>query len=108
MKESQNVKLIIHTPLSHADIVRKVLGDAGAGRIGEYSHCSFTTRGVGRYIGSESSNPAIGQRGKYEMVEEESIEVVLPKEIVARVLEAVRAVHPYEEIAAEIIPLLEL
>jgi hypothetical protein len=108
MKESNNVKLVVHVPLSHADVVRNALGESGAGIIGEYSHCSFTVRGKGRYMGGPNSNPAIGEKGTYEIVEEESIEVVVPKDLVKVVMKAVREVHPYEEIAPEIYPLLDL
>lgn len=108
MRESKNVKLVIHVPVSHADIIRQALGDAGAGVVGEYRYCSFSVRGTGRFMGTDASEPAIGTAGHYESVEEESIEVVLPKDIIPAVMTAVRAVHPYQEIAAEIHPLLEI
>lgn len=103
--QSQNVKLVIFTPLSHADIVREALGNAGAGIIGNYDFCSFSTRGVGRFRGNENSNPALGKAMNYESVEEEKIEVVVPRIILKDVIEAVKKVHPYEEIAFDIYPL---
>ena len=101
----EQVKLVIYTPLTHADIVRSALGEAGAGRIGNYSFCSFSSRGVGRFLPNEQANPAIGEIGKFEAVEEERIEVVCAKDMVKDVVEAVRAVHPYEEMAYDIYPL---
>ncbi len=105
MNQSKNVKLAIFTPLTHTDIVREALGSAGAGIIGNYGFCSFSTRGTGRYRGNESSNPVIGEAGKYESVEEEKIEAVVPREIVKDVILAVKKVHPYEEMAFDIYPL---
>ncbi len=103
--QSKNVKLAVFTPLSHADAVRQALGEAGAGRIGSYEFCSFSTRGIGRYRGNEYSNPTIGESGIYEAVEEERIEVLVPREILADVITKMKAVHPYEEVAFDIYPL---
>ena len=100
--ESKNVKLVIFTPVSHADVVRKVLGESGAGKIGNYDFCSFSSKGVGRFQGNENSNPAIGESGNYESVEEERIEVLVPKAILKEVIEKVRVMHPYEEMAFDV------
>jgi len=103
--QSQNVKLTIFTPVTHADIVREALGNAGAGIIGNYDFCSFSTRGIGRFRGNENSNPALGKAMNYESIEEEKIEVVVPRIILKDVIEAVKKVHPYEEMAFDIYPL---
>lgn len=103
--QSKNVKLVIFTPLSHAEVVREALGNAGAGKIGNYDFCSFSTRGVGRFRGNENSNPSIGEAMNYESVEEEKIEVVVPRAILKNVIEAVKKVHPYEEMAFDVYPL---
>ena len=99
---SPTVKLVIYTPLSHADIVRQILGEAGAGKIGNYDFCSFSSRGTGRYRGNQNSNPTIGEAGKYEFAEEERIEVTVDLDIVEDVIVKVRAVHPYEEMAYDV------
>lgn len=99
---STSVKLVIFVPLTHTDIVRQTLGEAGAGRIGNYEFCSFTTRGTGRFKGNESSNPTIGTKGEYGAVEEERIEVVVPRAILKNVIEKVKEVHPYEEVAFDV------
>ena len=99
---TKNVKLVVFTPISHADIVRKALGEAGAGKIGNYDFCSFSSRGVGRYRGNEKSNPTIGETGQYESVEEEKIEVAVPRDILEKVIQAMKKVHPYEEVAYDI------
>ncbi|HLD62003.1 MAG TPA: hypothetical protein VI998_03470 [Patescibacteria group bacterium] len=101
----KNAKLVVSVPLSHADAVRQALGKAGAGKIGNYDFCSFSSRGMGRFRGNEKANPAIGEAGKFEAVEEERIEVIVPREILEKVIEKVKSVHPYEEIAFDIYPI---
>jgi hypothetical protein len=102
---SKNVKLVVFVPLSHTDVVRQALGEAGAGKIGNYEFCSFSSSGVGRYKGNENSNPFIGEKGVLESAEEERIEVVVPREILKEVVEKMKSVHPYEEVAFDIYPL---
>ncbi len=97
-----NSKLIIYVPSSHADIVRKAIGEASAGKIGNYSFCSFSIRGIGRFKPQEGAQPHIGEVGKLEEVEEERIEVTCNTDIVESVILAVKKVHPYEEVALDI------
>ena len=106
--QSKNVKLVVFVPLSHADIIRTALGEIGAGKIGNYDFCSFSTRGIGRYRGNENSNPTIGKSGEHESVEEERIEVVVPRTILKDVIEKMKSVHPYEEVAFDLYPLEDL
>ncbi len=100
-----NYKIVVYTPTSHADAVRKAIGEAGAGKFGKYSFCSFTSKGIGRFLPEEGANPTIGKVGKFEEVEEERIEVMCHKDVMENVLEAIKRVHPYEEIAMDIYPL---
>jgi hypothetical protein len=106
--ETKNVKFVVFVPISHADAVRQALGEAGAGKIGNYDFCSFSSRGIGRFRGNENANPAIGKAGNYEVVEEERIETIVPREILKEVIKKVKAVHPYEEVAFDIYPLESL
>lgn len=99
---TKNVKLVVFVPVSHADIVRQALGDAGAGKIGNYDFCSFSSLGVGRFLGNDNSKPAIGESGNYESVEEERIEVVVPRLIITEVIKKIKEVHPYEEVAFDV------
>ena len=105
MIQSQNIKLVVFVPLSHADSVRQVLGEAGAGKIGNYDFCSFSSRGIGRFRGNEKSDPTIGKPEEYESVEEERIEVIVPRQILKEVIEKMKAAHPYEEVAFDIYPI---
>ena len=100
------VKIVVFAPVTHADIVRKALGDAGAGEIGKYSHCSFSSRGVGRFRPLDGAKPAIGEVGNLEEVEEERIEVVCPASKAKEVINAMKKAHPYEEVALDIYPLI--
>lgn len=106
LKNMDQVKIIIFTPLSHADVVREALGKAGAGKIGNYSFCSFSTRGFGRFLPNANANPSIGEPGKFETVEEERIEVICDRETAKDVISAARTVHPYEEMTYEVYALL--
>lgn len=100
------VKVVVFVPTGHADQVRKVIGDSGAGVIGNYSHCSFSSKGIGRFIPRKGANPTIGEVGELEKVEEERIETVCPKEKAKEVIKAIRKVHPYEEPVFEISALI--
>ena len=106
--ESKNIKFVVFVPISHAAAVRQALGKAGAGKIGNYDFCSFSSQGTGRFRGNEKANPKIGKVGNYEAVEEERIEVIVPREILKNVIEKVKSVHPYEEVAFDIYPLENL
>ena len=100
------VKFVVYVPSSHADKVRKAMGDAGAGRLGKYKHCTFSSVGFGRYLPLDGAKPAIGEAGKFEKVEEERIETVCEKKIAKKIIEAIKKVHPYEEVALDIYPLI--
>ena len=100
--ESQNIKLVVFVPIAHADLIRRTLGEAGAGKIGNYDFCSFSSHGIGRFRGGENSNPTIGKAGEYEEVKEERIEVVVPRKILKEVIKKMKAVHPYEEVAFDV------
>ena len=98
-------KLVVFVPLTHADAVRQAIGEAGAGKLGKYAFCSFSSRGVGRFLPEEGANPAIGSVGEFEQVEEERIEVTCNVDVVGNVLAAMKRVHPYEEVAYDLYPL---
>lgn len=99
---SQRYKVIVNVPLTHADIVRKALGDAGAGRVARYSHCSFSVRGTGRFTPLAGANPHIGEIGRPETVEEEQIQVDVMRDDMRAVISALKESHPYEEPGYEI------
>lgn len=102
------VKLVVFVPEENADEVRQALGEAGAGQIGEYSYCSYSIKGVGRFMPSDKANPHIGSAGKLEEVNEERIEVACEKEQALKIIEVIKKVHPYEEVVIDIYPMLSL
>jgi len=95
-------KLVVYVPNSHADKVKNALSDAGAGHIGNYSHCSFATSGIGSFKPLYNSNPYIGSLGEVELVEEVKIETIVPQRILGGVINSMIKVHPYEEVAYDI------
>jgi dinuclear metal center YbgI/SA1388 family protein len=98
-------KLVVFSPESHAEEVRKAIFSAGAGSIGEYEECSFNSKGSGTFRPTKKAKPYIGEAGKISEAPEVKIEVILPKYIQNDVLKAMKQVHPYEEVAFDILPL---
>lgn len=99
------VKVVVYVPDAHADEVRQAIGQAGAGRIGNYSFCTFSSLGTGRYLPGPGANPMVGTIGVHERVEEERIEFTCDREILSKVVATIKKVHPYEEIIIDIYPL---
>ncbi|QFT89878.1 Putative GTP cyclohydrolase 1 type 2 [Bacillus sp. THAF10] len=95
-------KISVFVPLTHADNVRDALGNAGAGHIGNYSHCSFNIEGEGRFMPLHGTNPFIGEKGHLEKVREVKVETIYPVSMEKKVLSAMMKSHPYEEVAYDI------
>lgn len=95
-------KLVTYTIPENADKVKNALFEAGAGKIGNYENCSFTSHGKGSYKGTENSNPVIGERFKLVETEEIKIEVTFEKQLQSKILKALFTNHIYEEVAYEI------
>lgn len=95
-------KLAVYVPETHIDKVKNALGKAGAGHIGNYSHCSFTSRGEGNFMPLEGTNPFIGTKGEIECVKEVKIETIVPQRILGGVLSSMINAHPYEEVAYDL------
>jgi hypothetical protein len=88
--------LVIYVPTEAAEAVRRALGDAGAGRLGNYSHCSFSVEGTGRFTPLEGAHPSIGTVSSRAEVPETRIEAIYPRSRRNAVLDAALSVHPYE------------
>lgn len=101
------VKIIVTIPIENVDEVRNAICEAGAGIIGNYTHCSMSTKCIGTFKPNDEANPYIGENNKMEFVEEEKLEVVCDIDNVKNVVLKLRKVHPYEEPAIDIIPLLD-
>ncbi len=98
-------KLVVFAPVDAAERVRAAITEAGAGAIGAYDSATFTSSGEGRFRPLEGADPAVGQVGEVEVVPEVRIESVYPRPLRRAVVEALRAAHPYEEPAFDLIEL---
>ena len=99
-------KWVIYVPRENSDAVRAAVFEAGAGHIGDYSHCSWSVTGTGQFLAQDGASPAIGSVGTVERVAEDRVEVVAPARARGAVLAAMRAAHPYEEPAFDIFALV--
>lgn len=95
-------KLAVYVPTTHVEKVKESLAKAGAGHIGNYSNCSFSTQGIGNFKPLEGTNPYIGQIGEVESVEEVKIETIVPQRVLGGVINSMLNAHPYEEVAYDL------
>lgn len=95
-------KLVTFVPSESLEKVAAALFAAGAGRIGNYSHCSFRTTGTGTFFGEQGTDPAVGQAGRLEQVDEIRIETLVEISRAADVVAALKSAHPYEEVAFDL------
>jgi dinuclear metal center YbgI/SA1388 family protein len=102
---STQYKLVTFVPPDKIEKVSNALFRAGAGRIGNYTSCSFSSPGRGTFFGDSTTNPVVGQRGRLETVNELRLETIVPIAQIEPVIRALRAAHPYEEPAFDLIPL---
>ena len=103
--KAREYKLITFVPEAHLDAVSDALFNAGAGQIGDYTHCSFRSSGTGTFLGGGGTNPTVGRRGQLERAPEVRLETVTPIARLADVLAALRRTHPYEEPAFDLVQL---
>ncbi|MFN4197527.1 MAG: Nif3-like dinuclear metal center hexameric protein [Flavobacterium sp.] len=101
-KENHIRKLVTYTIPDNFEDLRNALFDAGAGTIGNYEDCSFSSKGIGTYMGNENSNPEIGERFEFVENEEIKIEVTFEKHLESKILKALFNHHIYEEVAYEV------
>jgi dinuclear metal center YbgI/SA1388 family protein len=99
------LKLSTYVPKDQTAAVLNALFAAGAGHIGNYSGCSFSTDGHGTFKGNEQSNPSVGLAGVQHTEEEQKVEVILRSHLEHHVLSALKQAHPYEEVAYEFYPI---
>jgi hypothetical protein len=92
-------------PEEARDATREAVFAAGGGVIGEYERCSWYTAGTGTFLAGEGADPAVGEVGEEERVPEYRVEIVVPEEALGAAVDALRAAHPYEEIALDVYPL---
>lgn len=105
--EFYKYKIVVFTPRTDLERVSAAAFAAGAGTIGGYSECSFSTSGVGTFLGDDSTNPTVGRKGRREHVRERKLEFVCPADRLGEVVQAVRTSHSYEEPAIDVYPLAD-
>ena len=103
----ERYKVVTYATPDAVDAVRAAMGDAGAGTIGDYTHCSTSIENEGTFIGGESATPAVGEAGRLERVREHRLMMVASPGSLPAVLAALRAAHPYEEPPVHVIPLAD-
>ena len=105
---NQLAKVVVTVPENDADKLREAIGKADGGVIGNYTHCSFSFKGAGRFKPESGASPTIGEVGKLEEVNEERIEITCELDKLDNLIKAIRKVHPYEEPAIDIYPMLQI
>ncbi|RIV67480.1 Nif3-like dinuclear metal center hexameric protein [Flagellimonas aequoris] len=98
-------KLVTYAPVAETEKVKSALFAAGAGEIGKYSNCSYSLDGVGSFMAGDLANPSVGKIGEIHFEKETQINVIYSFEKEKKVLEALFKVHPYEEVAYEVVTL---
>ena len=104
-KTSTLKKLYTYVPMDNAEEVRAAIFAAGAGQIGNYSECSFSSEGTGTFKGEEGANPFVGEVGSRHYENEMRIETVFPAWLESKVVAALKDAHPYEEVAYDVVQL---
>ncbi len=99
------LKLVVFVPTGYENQVADALFSAGAGKIGHYDSCAFRSRGTGSFRPGADTSPFIGRQGEVEAVAEIRLETIVPRELVNRVVGKMQKIHPYEEVAYDLIPL---
>ncbi len=101
-------KIGIYIPEMHLESVKQALFDAGAGKIGQYEHCAWQVKGKGQFKPMQSSQPFIGTQGELEFVEEFRVELVCDAACIQDAIKALKAAHPYETPAYDVVQLVEV
>lgn len=102
--EEKLYKIAVYVPVTYAALVRQALGEAEAGHIGNYSHCTFQSGGQGTFKPLEGSSPFVGRQDKLETVDEVRIETIVPEKKLHGAVQAMEQAHPYEEVAYDVYP----
>ncbi|WP_350344762.1 Nif3-like dinuclear metal center hexameric protein [Proteinivorax tanatarense] len=102
---SKHYKVVVFVPSEFKEKVLNSMATQGAGQIGNYSHCTFTTLGEGTFKPLQGSNPFIGDKNQLEKVSEVKVESIVPSNKLGGVLSEMKKAHSYEEVAYDVFPL---
>ena len=103
--KSTLTKVVTYVPTGDLDAVREAMFKAGAGHIGDYDECSFSSEGTGSFRAQAGADPHVGEIGRRHFEAEARLEVVVERWNVGRVLSAMEEAHPYEEVAHDVLPM---
>lgn len=98
-------KIVTYVPPAAVEAVIEAMSGAGAGGQGHYRRCAWTVAGTGTFTPQPGASPAIGEVGRREVLDETRVEMIVPRVRRPDVLNALRATHPYEEVAVDVIEL---
>lgn len=101
-------KLTVYIPDSHLAAVKEALFAAGAGRVGNYDRCAWQVRGEGQFRPCAGADPFLGKVGTDEQVPEWKVELVVADQCLQAVVSALKAAHPYETPAYDVVALLPI
>lgn len=101
----QLYKIVVYVPVEDTEKITEVMGEAGAGFIGNYSHCTYRSIGSGTFKPLEGTTPSIGEVGKIETVKEDRVETIIDGKMIKSLIQQLKKVHPYEEMAYDLYPL---
>lgn len=108
LQKPTKYKLVVFVPQNYLEKVRAAMCNAGAGRIGDYDHCAFSSPGTGTYRPLPGAKPFKGKTGRMERIKEARLEVVVASSKIKRVISAMKKAHPYEAVAYDVYPLTNL
>jgi hypothetical protein len=106
--EFDKVKVFVTAPKDFTTKLIDIIAESGAGKIGNYSHCTFVTKGIGSFKPNSVAKPFLGKADQLELVEEDQVQFVCPLDLLEVVIAAIRQNHPYEEPAIDVFPLVNV
>jgi len=106
MENKERIKIVFYSPPSHSALLREAIAEKGAGRIGDYSHCSFTIEGITRFKPLPGATPEHGAVGKLSEIKEDRIETFCDKTDLNNIINTIRDHHPYDEPAIDVYPVI--
>ena len=107
LRDSRDAKLVVFVPHEHTSAVLDAVAGAGAGAMGDYERCSFRVAGTGTFTPLAGADPHVGSVGEPHEEAEDRLEVLVPRSRVGAVVRAMLAAHPYEEVAYDLLPLVD-
>ena len=105
--EFSRVYIVTAVTQDHIEAILNAIASVGGGIIGNYTHCAFTHSGIGRFKPLEQANPRFGEKGEIHTFDEWCIETFCERSVAKAVIEAIKAVHPYDQPVIYIIPLID-